>query len=95
MAKKKLSVDELLRCACIYAELDREGFVAAHDNMPNDPAAVKARAFLEELRAYRIKRWGKTDLEVIFEETKPVTVEESARGENRTFKVTKKKSRKL
>ncbi len=94
MAKKKYSVDELLRLACIYAELDREGFVRAHDNMPNDPAAVKARAFLKELRAYRLKRWGKTALEVELENTKSVPVSEIVKRENHTFRVPKKKGRK-
>lgn len=31
--------------------------------MPNDPAAREARRFLDQLQAYRLKRWGKTDLE--------------------------------
>lgn len=55
----KLSVDQLLRMACMYADQDRAGFLAAYAHMPNDEAAVEAREFLGQLRAYRRKRWGK------------------------------------
>lgn len=62
-ADKRIPVDELLRLACLYAEQDREGFLNCYSSMPNDPAALEAKAFLDQLRAYRKKRWGKTQLQ--------------------------------
>lgn len=61
----KLPVSELLRLACIYAEQDRAGMLRAlHDG---DPEKNEVRAFLKQLRAYRLKRWGKTKLEHFIE----------------------------
>jgi hypothetical protein len=60
---KKLSVNELLRRACYYAEQDRDSFIQAHKHMPNDEFAVEAIEFLSQLKAYRQKRWGKFYLE--------------------------------
>lgn len=63
MKAAKLSVDELLRLACVYAEQDRQGFLGACSHMLDDPAAVAAKHYLGQLREYRKKRWGKTELE--------------------------------
>ncbi len=77
--EKKLTVDELLRLACICAESEREEFVAAHSHIPNDPAAEEARKYLKQLRAYRNKRWGRTGLEKMIDEAEPITVAEAIR----------------
>lgn len=66
----KFTEDQILRMACLYAEQDRESFLQAYSHMPRDPAAVKARAFLKTLRAYRLKRWGKTKIETELETAK-------------------------
>lgn len=64
--KKCLTVDEMLRLACIYAEQDRESYLEAVKD--SDPEwAEEARRFLEQLRAYRKKRWGKTKIEGFLE----------------------------
>lgn len=65
---KKIS--ELLRLACLYAEQNREGFIAAHEGMEDDPACVEAKTFLAQLRAYRMKRWGRTKIEKACSEAK-------------------------
>ncbi len=72
----KLSVDELLRRACIYAERDQQEYAAAiaHTDSPEGKAEVEA--FLRQLRAYRKKRWGKTRLEVAIESAEPVPITE-------------------
>ena len=61
------SVSDLLRLACIYAEQDREAFVAAYEGMEDDPACVEAKEFLERLRAYRRGRWGRTGRDLLNE----------------------------
>lgn len=71
---KKLPEDELLRLACIYAESDREALVAAYEHMPRDPERKRAERFLKQLRAYRLKRWGQTNLEATMEKMRPVSV---------------------
>ncbi len=65
---RKLSENELLRQACIYAEQDRRSLVQAYDGMENDPVAREAASFVKQIRAYRLKRWGKTQLEVMVDE---------------------------
>lgn len=72
--------DELLRLACIYAEQDRQAFVEAYASMPNDPAAKKARKFLKALKAYRLKRWGKTTGETILDQASEVTIDQHRKG---------------
>lgn len=60
---KPLSIDELLRIACIYAERDQQELVAAYKGMEDEEIVIETKAFLAQLRAYRLKRWGKTRLE--------------------------------
>ena len=60
-----MKANELLRLACIYAEQDRQAFIDAYDHMKDDPEYAKTKKFLEELRAYRKKRWGATALETM------------------------------
>lgn len=50
---------EIVRLACIYAEQDRESFIAAYEHMQDDPACVEALKYLKALRHYQAKRWGK------------------------------------
>ncbi len=69
----KLPVSELLRLACIYAEADRTEFLACNRHDPEQFA--KTREFLAQLRAYRLKRWGKTRLEQAIEEMTPTPIE--------------------
>lgn len=74
---KKLSVSELLRLACVYAELDRESWLHAMANCrgPEDAAEVsRIEAFVAQLREYRLRRWGKTRLEAVLEEANAVDV---------------------
>lgn len=85
MKPKKLPVDELLRLACIYAETCQTEWLDAiahcHDAEMN-AEREKTKAFLEQLRAYRLKRWGKTKLEDALENAIAVSVEEVARRPN-------------
>ncbi len=80
----RLSVDQLLRLACVYAEQDRESWLVAMDNcrgMPEDAEAIaKAEAFLAQLRKYRLRRWGKTRLEKALEGAVPVSPAEVIRN---------------
>jgi len=63
---------ELLRLACIYAEQDRIGFIDAYGE--DELEAVEATEFLKQLRAYRKKRWGNTQLESAIKGMKVVLV---------------------
>lgn len=64
-----MSVNELTRLAFIWAEQDRSAMAQAW------PAGSKERAEawaqVKALRAYRLKRWGKTKMETIMESAKP------------------------
>ena len=71
---KKLLVDELLRRACIYAEIDRAAFIVCYESIPDDPEAIAAQEFLDQLQAYRMKRWGKTSVEAAMDECEPVPI---------------------
>lgn len=80
--KKKLSTSELLRRACLYAEQDRLGMIDAYGNDDSEEEVRKSKAFLKQLQTYRLRRWGKTQMEVMAEEaaesadiTKPGEIE--------------------
>lgn len=64
MAKKR-TVNELTRLAFIYAELDRDSM--AKCCQPGDEYGQRQAQLAKEFREYRIKRWGKTQLEVDLE----------------------------
>jgi hypothetical protein len=97
----KLSVNELLRLACLYAERDQEGFIdAMSDLIPDKPgqpedednkAAIRdAEAFVKQIRAYRLKRWARTEadtLREIHEGARAVTVYEVAAQGDSEFRV--------
>lgn len=74
---KKYATSELLRLACIYAEQDRLGLIDAYSgcDSPEDEA-MKAEwtEYVKQLRAYRLKRWGKTQFEKIVDEADTVNL---------------------
>ena len=60
--------DELLRLACIYAEQDRESYLDAWKDVTDDDAQEtkrEIRAYLKQLRAYRRKRWGQSQSDIL------------------------------
>lgn len=77
----KLKVDELLRLACIYAETDRQEFLDCIAHCKEDADTIEeTKDFLSQLRAYRLKRWGKTKLEAATERMTAVQVAEIVKG---------------
>ena len=79
----KLSVSELLRLACIYAERDQEELLCAHEHLDDEESErvkQEIRDFLAQLRYYRLKRWGKTRLEKWMDDAKPVSIKEYCQG---------------
>jgi hypothetical protein len=76
---KKLPVSELLRLACIYAEQDREAFAMA---VGEGQERQEADQFIEQVRAYRRKRWGRAGCDMVSDamrECRPVSVYEVAK----------------
>lgn len=75
---KRLTVDELLRLACLYAEQHQLDYAVAIAGTGDDWDETKAETeqFIKQVRAYRLKRWGKTKLEGAMDNMKPVTVAE-------------------
>ena len=73
----KLSVSELLRLACVYAESYEEGFADAVGRDTDE--GREAVEYVEQLRAYRMKRWGKTKLEAYMDRCESVTPQEAIR----------------
>lgn len=61
--KKKRSVGQLTRLAFIWAEGDRIALMDAYEHMQEDETYKEAFDDLKELRAYRLRRWGRTKLE--------------------------------
>lgn len=72
--KNKLPIDELLRLACIYAERDQMEYLNAVHADPEEVA--ETREYLRQLRAYRLKRWGKTRLEGWIDSAVEITVQD-------------------
>lgn len=68
-----MTVSEMLRLACIYAERDQLEFVRCVKESDPDVAAETLK-FVERLRAYRLKRWGKTKLEKAMDKATAVNV---------------------
>lgn len=59
----KMTNDEMLRLACIYAEEDRRAFVdcmAGCTGTEDEALKAETMAFVKKLHAYRVKRWGRT-----------------------------------
>ena len=80
----KLSVSELLRIACFYAERDREEYLAAWEHCKDEEAERikrETRDFLDQLRDYRLKRWGRTKGERLLENAKLVSLKSLPEGQ--------------
>lgn len=80
-----MSVSEMLRLACIYAERDQESYLQAWEHCTDAEAQrikKETAAFIKKLRAYRLKRWGKTQLEAICERAAPVSIDKFAAGKD-------------
>lgn len=73
---KKLPIGELLRLACIYAERDQLAYIDAWGDCGEDDSVMEAKAFIKQLRKYRIKRWGSTQLERALQQAEMVRVSE-------------------
>jgi hypothetical protein len=64
MKPKKYPVDELLRLACVHAEASIETGIQC---CLTQEQADAEENLLRQLRAYRIKRWGRTKLDEHFD----------------------------
>ena len=62
---RSLSVDELTRLAFIWAEQDRAAMAEAWAE--GTPERAEAENQYQQLKAYRTKRWGRTQMEAILE----------------------------
>lgn len=70
---KKLPVDELTRLAFWFAEQDR---ASAIDCMfADDPHRAEQQELVNQLRAYRLKRWGPTVGDRVFKTLRPITIQ--------------------
>ena len=65
-----MSIDELTRCAFIWAEQDRSSLVQCYDDRDSQKAIHQNQ--VKQLRAYRLKKWGRTAMEAIEENCKSV-----------------------
>ena len=68
-----MTVDEMLRLACIYAERDQCDFLLAIEDA-DELLEKDTKDFIKKIRAYRLKRWGKTKMERLLEKAKYVKV---------------------
>ena len=69
-----MTVDELTRLAFIWAEQDRQTLAECWP--PGSKERRQAASEANQLRRYRLKRWGRTKLEVILDGAKPVRVQD-------------------
>lgn len=74
MAKKLLPVNELLRLACIYAYNDQEEHLRCIADTGDTAEIEKTKAFMAQLRAYRMRRRGQTKLEAAMAELVPASM---------------------
>lgn len=63
MKFRRLRVDELTRLAFLWAEQDRAAM--AHAWAKGTPERAEAENQRLQLNAYRMKRWGRTQMEAI------------------------------
>lgn len=70
MKPKKYPVDELLRLACLHAEASIETGIQCY--LTQEQADAEEN-LLQQLRAYRIKRWGKTAVDAAYEGAETVS----------------------
>jgi hypothetical protein len=76
----RLTIDELTRLAFIYGEQDRMGLADACGFDTRD--GKRALSVAKQMRAYRMKRWGKTALEATMGTVKSVSISDIAKGIN-------------
>lgn len=67
------SVDELIRLAMIYGEQDRRTMSEAAHGLP---AGKEAAELADEFRAYRMRRWGRTQFEADIADATSISVDE-------------------
>lgn len=60
---RRLRVDELTRLAFVWAEQDRAAMADAWEE--GSPERAEAESQYQQLKAYRTKRWGRTQMEAI------------------------------
>lgn len=68
-----MTASQLLRLACIYAEQDRRGLAEAYGDGPEHDEAL---ALADQFREYRLKRWGRTQLEAVIAAGTPRTIDQ-------------------
>lgn len=83
--RKPLPVSELLRLACVYAEANEREHLRCIADTGDEDEIAKTRAFIWQIRDYRLRRWGKTRLEAVMDEMKPVPFTEIAKRPNSAF----------
>ena len=78
---RRLRVDELTRLAFVWAEQDRAGLADAWPRGSSERA--ECLDMVRQLRAYRMKRWGRTKLEAVLGSAKAVAVGDMKTPPNR------------
>lgn len=76
MKQPKIKTDELLRLACLFAETDRESYLDAIAHTKDTKEIEETTAFLKQLRAYRLRRWGETEYEDSLKNTTLVPIQQ-------------------
>lgn len=74
---KKLTIDEMLRLACIYAENDRIAWLSSIDKCEGEyyeKERTETLLFIDAVRTYRIKRWGRTKQDARLQSAKTVNI---------------------
>ena len=82
MGENEMTVSEMLRLACYYAEESQRDFLAAYakcDSPEDEALKQKTREFIEKVRAYRLKRWGKTRKEQLMDDAESISITEFLR----------------
>lgn len=79
--RKKLSVDELTRLAFVCAERDRVSLADAWPEGTDE--REQAEWQYAQIRAYRLKRWGRTRGEQELDAVRPVTLAELCKPDTR------------
>lgn len=70
--KQKLKINELTRLAFIYAEQDRRSLGDAYSEGSEERKQYYELA--EQFRQYRLKKWGKTEGDVLDESSKQIDI---------------------
>jgi hypothetical protein len=80
---KRIPVDQLQWFAFVHAETDLEALQEAYAHMPESAAIYADR--LQQIRAYRLKRWGQTTFEAQTKDCDTVDVATLMNAPNREF----------